>query len=192
MERNILNNSHAKAHLTSGIAYISRSQMVLYIQGMVSIVTLPFPADAISDLDVTSQAKLNAFITSVISQQKLPLASLTLLLANDLLFAKQMMNNELTAQKLEEQAFVDMVPYEEVGVQKVPFNNGIYITVANKDFYEGVIKSFEINNFSVHAVLAAYIFSKEVNFAYPLTPQGMTLLMQKSGNFKQYNFCKKR
>lgn len=180
-----------KTNRVSGIAFISRTQIVLYIQGMATQFAIPFPPDVIRDLDIIDQTKLASLLQATIAQQKIPPASITLLLANDLLFAKQMMNNDISAQNLEEQAFVDMVPYEDVGVRRIPFNNGIYITVANKDLYEGIIKAFEANNFITPLVLAAYIFSTDVNFASALTPSSLTLLMQKAPSYKQFNFLQK-
>lgn len=190
MERDQLKSTQSKLHREQGIAYISRSQMVIFIQGMQNIITIPFSPEVVRDLDLIDQQKLTALIQNTITQQKLPLATLTLLLANDLLFAKQLMSNDPKEQLAEEQSFVDMVPYEEVVVQKIPFNNAVYITVANKELIDGITKALEANNFTSPLVLAAYIFSKEINFASQLQPQALTLLMQKFNNFRQFNFLK--
>lgn len=190
MERDLLTNKQLKIHRALGVVYITRAQMVLFIQGMQNVLTVPFPQEIIRDLDIINQAKFASFLAELITTQKLQPASLTILLANDLLFAKQMLSNDPNAQNLEEQTFVDMVPFEEFGVQKIPFNNAVYITVANKDLYEGMIKAFELNNFIVSMVLAAYMFSKEVNFAVALTPQALAVIIPKFNNLKQFNFLK--
>jgi hypothetical protein len=192
MEGNILKSmQQQKIHQQLGIAYMSRTQIILYVQGMPNVITIPFPPDTIRDLDIIDQQKLTTLIQTAIAQQKIPPSSLTLLLANDLLFAKQMMNSDIKAQALEEQAFVDIVPYEEVAVQRIPFNKGVYITVANKDFINGIIEAFKLNHYVVPLVLAAYMFSKEVNFANPLTPQTLMVVMQKAAPLKQFNFIQK-
>lgn len=181
----------SQQHKQSGIAYITRTQMTLFIQGMSNLVQISFPQEVVRDLDIIDEQKLTTLLQTTIAQNKLPPTSITLLLANDLLFAKQMLNKDPSAQQLEEQNFTDMVPYEDVSVQHILFNNLVYITVANVEFYKGIIRSLEANNFAVPVVLAAYIFSKEVNFATPLTPQACTPLMQRVGSVKQYNFLHK-
>lgn len=166
-----------------GVIYLEKSSLDYYAEGMQAIPKLAFPADVIRDIEVIDVVKLDQAVKAFITTNKLLPASLTIVLANTIVFTKDILKPPVakpadkTAPKLspEEQAkkveedeknsvaaqterFLETVPFSEVSSVSLPIQNGVKVIAGNKELYTYIKRAFEKYGFSVDAVTSLWVF----------------------------------
>lgn len=175
----------------NGVLFISRQQFFLYIDGMPSIITFPFTVDVVSDLDVINEELLEEKIADIIQQQQLPPADLAVVLSNQTLFSKQVTATDVSQKKVDEEKFVNTIPFETPAVRNITLGSNIYIVVANGQLFGPLNTAFIKNGFECSLVLPEFLFGKELNLTQGLSVASAQIIMKKAQEFKAYSFIRK-
>lgn len=175
----------------SGVMLITRTQLFIYIEGVEKIVTYPFPADVVRDLDVINKDSFAIQIGQLITQNQLPPANFYAILGNNTIFARQILSPDPTQRKTEEEKFLNLVPFDEPSVQHVVMGQNTYAVAANKSVYGSLSEALTPHGFEISLILPEFLFAKEANLSHGLTAENAIKLLRSMPSFKQFNFLKK-
>lgn len=196
--------------MIKGVIYLDKTSLDYYAEKMQAIPKLVFPPAVIQDIEVIDIPKLDQMIKAFIDTNKLLPASLTIVLANSILFSKDIPKPDLkqiakekAAQKpggspvapapapvpvasVEDQTlqFLEAVPFNEVSSITLPIPNGVKLVAANKDLYTDIKRAFEKYKFTVDAVTPLPTFGTSVA---PVDATIARRLLQKVDLARQHN-----
>lgn len=172
----------------SGIVYIDRNRIDFYQDSMPSILSIEFPSNVIRDLEVINQAELNKSIKSFIEGNKLFPANVIVVLANTVIFEKQISPEKHDEQQALVQAFLDQVPFEEVSFKLIPYDKGIRIMAINSQFISDFKTAFESSGFLVEGVVAHSEVNTNAGDRHNLDLQEGVLFLKNFDSLKQLSF----
>ena len=172
----------------SGLIVLTKTQLAYYAEGMPKMISYVFPPEVARDMDIVNQNLLTTQLKDFITKNKLQPASISILLANDILFARESKATAPEDKKNEIDTFVDLVPFEYPSTKSITFDSKTYITVANKEYYESVMNVFTGSGFTIHYVLPLYVFAKEIDLKKGVTSTSALQLVKRIDVYKQYNF----
>lgn len=175
----------------SGVIFITRLQLSLYIDGLGNIATLPFTPDVVRDLDVINDELLAEKVASFSAQQQLPPASFIVILSNQTLFSKQVTATDVSQKKVDEEKFINTIPFEDPAVRNITMGSNTYTVVANKQLFVPIGDAFGHIGSEFSSVLPEFLFGKELNLAQGLTVQSAQIIMKRAQEFKAFSFVQK-
>ncbi len=171
----------------SALLYLGRFQAVYYIPERNQVFTLVFPNDVVRDLEVVKKESLHILIKDFVSKNQLDPRSISILLADEIVFSKNFSSLDQKVKDDEIESFIDSIPFEEQSVVKIPNETGTLVAVVNKDYFLSFKKSFEIIGFKGEYVLPAFLFSKISNVKNGQTPEAFEAVIKHINEFRQYN-----
>lgn len=174
----------ATGHKHIGVMLITRTQMFLYIESVAIIVTYPFSTDVARDLDIVNKQLLTEQVKALITKNNLPPANFLVIAGNPTIFARQIINTNPAQKKVEEENFLNFVPFEDLATQHITMGQNNYLVAANKHFYDSLIESLKPLGFSIDLVLPEFLFAKEVNLSHGLTAESANMLIKKMPAFR--------
>jgi hypothetical protein len=175
----------------NGILFIARQQFFLYVDGMQSVVTFPFTPDIVSDLDVINEELLEQRIAALTQQHQIPSANFIVILANTTLFSKQVTATDISQKKVDEEKFLNTIPFEAQAVRNIIMGPNTYTVVANQQLFGPISYAFKAVGSEFTLVLPEFLFGKELNLAQGLTVVAAQDIMKKAQEFKSYSFIRK-
>jgi hypothetical protein len=172
----------------SGIIVLTKTQLAYFAEGMPKMISYTLPQEVARDMDIVNKDLLATQLKNFITQHKLQPANLSILLANDILFARESKATTPEQKKSERDAFVDLVPFEYPSVKVITFSNKTFITVANKDYYDPILNNFTDAGFTTKYVLPLYVFAKDIDLKRGVTSNSALQLIKRIDTYKEYNF----
>lgn len=192
---------------------LHRTQLSMFRSSVGQVVSLPFEASLVQDLEVIDAAAFAKLLTTFIQQQKLQKASIVLLLDSSIYFSqkaasidpdlelksklesidrekeaskegvKSTVNSELENQK---KLFAQSVPFANVFSTIVSVGREKFFLAMNRDFYEPVIKAFSEKELVVTSILPVTVISGILGTA-GFTPEAATTLLNSVEKYKTHN-----
>ena len=175
----------------SGILFISRSQLSVYVEGMTSVAVLPFPPEVVRDLDVINEEVLYKQIAALVTQHQIPTANFSAVLANQTLFSRQVTATDPAQKKVDEEKYLSTIPFDSPAVSHVTMGQNVYVVVANKGLFEPIDRAFEKVGSDLILALPEFLFPKDLNLPQGLSMQSAEILLKKVHDFKEFNFIHK-
>lgn len=175
----------------NGVLFVSRQQLYIYIDGLARIVVFSFTPDVVRDLDVINEELLSEKISAFASQQQFPQTSFIVILSNQTLFSQQVTATDVSQKKVDEEKFVNTIPFEIPAVRNITIGSNTYTVVANEQLFAPFNTIFTREGSEFSLVLPEFLFGKELNLAQGLTTQAALLIMKKAQEFKAYSFLRK-
>jgi len=193
--------------MTKGIIYLDKGSLDLYAEKMTVIPRLTFPAGLVADLEILDVTKLDQAVKAFIDANKLLPASLSIVISPNLTFTKDILDPKApkvadpkkpvatpVSDKTEEQdvptldelkqAYLETVPFDEVGSITLPIQNGIKVIAANKTMFSLIKRSFEKYGFTIEGVTSLLVFG---NTVLPVDQTISRKLLTKVDMVKQHN-----
>lgn len=180
-------NNTKKVKKEPALLYLGRFQADYFAEGATQSIRFPFHPEVVRDLEVVNPQALSEQIKAWVTQFNIAPATLTILLADDLLFSKTITLADPKSREDAIHTFIDAVPFEETSYVQVPFQGSVTVSVANKGYFDAFKEAFEILGFSVELILPAFFLNKEVNLAKSLDVASLTLALKKAGTYRQYS-----
>ena len=144
------------------LLYLARGDFILYLPKEAVQTRCDFPKGSIVALEITDSGKLEGHISNFLKAAKLKPHRLTIVLSEDIYFAKQIKVQD--SQKIEKQIenFLDKVPFDSRQLAKKTFSqDGQLTTIAtNKNLYEVVKNVFEGQKWTTEVVVPDLIFTQ--------------------------------
>src|SRR3989338_4877409 len=148
------------------LLYLTRGDFILYLPKEAVQTRCDFPKGSIVALEITDSGKLEGHISNFLKAAKLKPHRLTIVLSEDIYFAKQIKAQD--SQKIEKliENFLDKVPFDSSQLAKKTFSqDGQLTTIAtNKNLFEVVKKVFETQKWREDTIVPDLIFPK-IKFA---------------------------
>jgi hypothetical protein len=126
------------------VLYIEREHFQLSIETRADVVQYVYPPEFISNLDIIHPEHFKQNLTEFIKKNNLIFTNVLIVLSNTVVFEKDFKPEEQN--KIQE--YLDNVPFETIGLLKIPAPTGIKVIVANATFYTllaEVFSQFGIN-----------------------------------------------
>lgn len=139
---------------TDCIVNVSRQGLAMCGPGIDGVLTMPFTAEILNDLDVTNLAELSAQVKNFVESNKIGLRDLILILGSDTYFEKDLTGkgDEEVAQEIRN--YVDQVPLVNPSSRMFKVEEDKFkVVVINRRFYESLRTAFEAVGFGVIAVV---------------------------------------
>lgn len=134
------------------ILYLDRNYFDYYDQHIPNTIRYLFNASIIQDLEVVDTNQLNTEIKTFVETNKLLSASLLIILSQNVLFEKDLIDIPPEKMLQEEQNFLNTIPFENLNYQKYKMEKGEKLIATNKDLYDRIKSAFELIGFSVETV----------------------------------------
>ena len=117
------------------------------------ILSLPFPAGLLSDMEVTDQKKLTKMVEDFVQGNNLPKSEVILIIDSDICFEKtipEVAEEQILSQV---QDFLDKVPLRNPSYKLFNFKNEYHVVVINRRLYESLRLAFLDLGFEVNVVV---------------------------------------
>jgi|GEM_PF-4159288 len=173
----------------NAVLYFTKTFFDFYAVGMSNTLRYTFPADVIQHLDIVTPENLTQQIQSFIQTNKLPSASILMLLADELLFCKEL---SLTpgvnpAHEEEIHTFLDAVPFEHVIDKLYKLEKKEILVATNLDYFTKFQEAFESNNSRIEEVVPTFLLGKTVNLQNGMPQDVAHSILDKLGNIRAWS-----
>lgn len=142
------------------IAYLEKTTLGIYSpdEGLDDSVT--FPKDAVIEKEVIQEDKLKEAVLGLLVKSDFKKPSVVLLIAEDLLFQKTLIQEGKTAPKEEIEKYFDTIRFDQKKLAKnvYRFENQYQLVATNREFYQTVMSVLESEGWQVEAVLPITLF----------------------------------
>ncbi len=171
--------------MSKGIIYLQKEQFDLYLNDQQKIFTCQFTKDLVNYMEVINKEAFENLITSFITTNKLQPANLIIVLANSIVFTKEITNPQPTpndaksapdklkliaeekATKDREglliQQFIDNIPFAEVSHKIISLPTGKKVIAANTDLYDRIKNVFAKSGFIIEAVAPIAVLDASIS-----------------------------
>lgn len=165
--------------------YIDSNKILFYQGATGSMISLEFPPDVISFLDLVHKEKFEQLIEDFIKQNNIVGGNVILVYSSTAAFEKDFQEDDPTKEDTEIQKFIDLVPFEDVLSKIYKLNKKTKVVAINNRVYESIRIVLEKSNFLVYAVVPASVLSETI----PELSQTMDLgtILRKIDSLKQYS-----
>lgn len=148
------------------VLYIVPNGFYYFQDQFTAVLSVAFPTDIFSDLEIRDQEKFSSLIEIFISSYKLSAASYILILSPWMVFEKDIVADAQQAAGLVDsvlveniQRFLSLVPFENVASRVFPTPQGIRVVAINEDIVKNVVDPFSRIGSDVVAVVPYFALS---------------------------------
>lgn len=171
----------------TAVVYLDTNKAFFYIGTTGAVITLDFPPDVISDLDLVDGEKLEHLIDTFVKANNIGGEKFEthIVFSPSSTFDKDFTEESFKKDDTQLQKFIDIVPFEEVLSKIYKLGKKTKVVGINKSLYEIVKQALGKNNFSVSLVLP-YSVLQEI---YPELANSVNLafIAGKIDSLKQYS-----
>lgn len=145
-----------------GIFLVSRQGGLLFLAGKDNPITITFPKNTVSHLEIIDRNSLEQVITTSITKEEIKHTTVYIVLDKDITFHKELKNIPFSLQSAEVERFIEMVPFHHILTKTYNFSNKTILVAANKDFCEGIVNAFVENQSLVGGIMPLVIFEEKL------------------------------
>jgi len=168
----------------NALFYTNGSKGIFLNKFLKSPLEISFPKDVISHMEVVDPGKLDKLITEVLESKKIPPSKIFIILGEDTTFEKDLTDIPKPERYQQIQKFADLVPFEKTQNKIFKVQKKEKVIVANRDFSQKLVDTFNKNGFFVEAVLAKSLFPENFSKKGEIDS---TLVLKKIDSLKNYN-----
>ncbi|MEK7517629.1 MAG: hypothetical protein AAB583_03700 [Patescibacteria group bacterium] len=181
------------------VLLLDRSGFSLFQGTLVNILKFPFTPDTVANLEVVNKDQLFTLISSFIDKNRIYPSIIIVVLADAVVYEKDFSkvassSNQKTLdfadkeqQQIEIQNFLQKVPFEEILAKVIKTEAMTRLVAANKDLIFSTTDPFAKKGFLVEAIVPAFLYGQNANFANGLTPDIARLVLKKQELLKVAN-----
>ena len=172
----------------SGIIYIDRGSFSLYEKTLPKILAFPFQPNTIANLDILDKELLGNQIKQFISLNKVKQTTLIMILSTGVLFEKILPEID-EQQKLDEvKKFLENIPFENVSTITYKLEKGYRIIAMNRDFYDVIKRAFELEGFTIGAVVPVFSLGKDIDISHGINEETGKRILKKFDSVRPENY----
>lgn len=169
----------------SGILYTEKNKAVLYVTGAQNPMVMQFPRDIVKHLEIVDETKFQQLIVHFLVRHELKPMNLLIVLGSDITFEKELDNTPLSLLHVEEEKFLDIVPFHQIITKTFRINGKAYIIASNRSFTDKLIDTLHEESFSVLGVVPFSMM--HIKLPELKTHADLPQLLKKIDTFKHYN-----
>ena len=171
----------------SGVFYLGRYQGIYYVPERNQVFQFVFPTDIVSDLEVVRPDLLASSLKDFLLKNQIEPRSFSLLLADEVVFAKTVTQPDIKIREEEITAFIDTVPFEEPSVVRIATETHILVAVVNREYIMAFKSAFASSGHILEIAIPAFLLSKFVDFKKSQDASSFSIALKHSDEFKSYN-----
>jgi len=122
-----------------------------------AVLSFPYPAGVLSDMEVVNHDLLVSHLTAFISQHHLTPSHVVFVLSPNIYFEKDVSKLSDTEKQKQVEEFLDMIPFGSVSSKHFQLGGESKVVAINRDFYDSFKKTFEAMSFPVIAVVPSFV-----------------------------------
>lgn len=186
------------------VASLYRDRLAVCSPSSAQPLELKFSDASVKDLEIVNQSELENQVKVFTAAHQLHPGELIIVLSDKVTFEKDLSKVPGSERTAQSQAFLDSVPLGSTSHKIFRYQNSDRLVVINRNFYDGLKRSFEILSFSVTAVIPGFMLG-EIGAQDSTSPETCRILSKKvdfiransfltdEGNFhqKETKFLKK-
>ena len=141
-----------------GIILLKKGGFDYYDEIRDAVVTFPYPANSVSDLEILDKEGLEMGIGQFIDQNKLTPVTIFIIFSESTIFEK-IIETATTKdpQEMVIQSFLDNVPFEHVAYKTYNTSNGYRICAVNEDLFKDIDEVMEKKGFVVTFAISDFL-----------------------------------
>lgn len=144
------------------IFYIEKDKGLFYVNDHEEPFVVQFPKDIVNNLEIVDSTKLQQLLVHFIADKEIKPTSILIVLGPDIIFEKQFENMALSLQHIEEEKFLDLVPFHRILTKTFRMQNKAHIVATNRDLVEQVASVFQEESFLVVGVVVLSSLQKKL------------------------------
>ncbi|HUD44120.1 MAG TPA: hypothetical protein VMR41_01115 [Patescibacteria group bacterium] len=175
--------------MANAVLYLTKSFFDFYAEGMANSLRLTFLPNVVDHLDVISSDNFLTQIEGFIKDNHLPAANVVIIVADDLLFCKEIppnttINNGETAETKE---FLDLVPFDSVLSKLYKLEKKQILVAMNADFFKKFQHGFKENGSRIESVIPQFLLGNSVNLSNGMPIEAARAIIDKLGNIRPWS-----
>ncbi len=144
---------------SKGVLYLEKNRLQIYVEGKPNVLVFDLSPTVSHDIEIFNRGELEKGLLAVAKNNTLPATEYTLILAQNILFEK-----DISPPSAEEiQKFLDAVPFEYISSRQFPNENGVRVVAANRDFYSVFNEFFEQYGSSILTIVPYFAVNPQMN-----------------------------
>ncbi len=143
------------------LLYLDRTYFLYYDAKSQRILRVNIPPTSIRELDVINEDEIDALLKLFIESNALSPASVTIVLAEPVLFYKPFSHSQPVSEEAVKD-FIDAVPFDDVGYRAFTVSDGHMIVATNKEFYQVFKEILEEKGFDVKTVFPSLLLDQYI------------------------------
>lgn len=163
--------SLSKKNKAYTVCYFQRSRLSVYIPARKEVATLDFPPTILMDITVIDQEQFQKAITKLLAQYKVDEGPVLIVLATDVCFIKEIVDEPNTEKKPVEEKVRELrssMPYSNVFARVISHGKNQVAVALNREFYEPLLAVFRAEGFDVTTLVPEFVLPQ------PLMETGLT------------------
>lgn len=169
----------------SAIIYIDRLKCVFYSNINRLALNLSFSSETVRDMEIVSKEKLHTLIKSFIETQKIPQSEVIFVLAQSLVFEKELQEVAPDQEEFEVQNFLDITPFQNIYWKRVKLYKKTKLYVTNKDFCDTFRNILRQLGFIVEGIVPVALLQEAI--PQLRTNLDLHIMLEKFDAIKQYS-----
>lgn len=142
------------------VAVLYRDRVALCSPASAQPLELKFSDASIKDLEIVNQTELENQVKVFTAAHQLHPGELIIVLSDKVTFEKDLSKVPGSERTAQSQAFLDSVPLSSTSHKIFRYQNMDKLVVINRNFYDGLKRSFEILGFAVTAVIPGFMLGE--------------------------------
>ncbi|OGK20153.1 hypothetical protein A3C23_01470 [Candidatus Roizmanbacteria bacterium RIFCSPHIGHO2_02_FULL_37_13b] len=175
-------------NIARGIIFVKRQDIDFYIENSTEVINLVLPAEINRDLEIIDFKKLAEVIKTFVETNKISTFNAIMIVDNDLIFEKDLIN--LTEEKKEEEIkkFLDLVPFDSVESRITPIDKGIKVLAINNNYFLLLSRILEKNGINTNSILTKNELSQLFTNENQLNLTATSQFFKQFDNYNQLSF----
>lgn len=171
----------------NAVLYLDRNRIDFFSLQTPNILTLVFPPDVVSNVDVINFKECRNLIKSFIETNKILPSNITIIASKNILFEKDFPKTDENVTE-QVQKFTDNIPFENLYSKVYQLEKSVRISALNKDYFDLVKKTFEENGSIIISAEPIWAMGNEQITQNGLDSNTAHELLMHTESIKGYNF----
>lgn len=169
------------------VATLYRDRMALCSPTTSNPLELRFSDASIKDLEIVNPAELENQVQAFVAAHQIHPGELIFVFTNKVVFEKDLTKISGSERSDQIQAFLDSVPLSSVSHKIFRVQNVEKLIVINRNFYDGLKRSFEVLGFTVSAVIPSFMLG-DIGAQDSTTAESCRLISKKIDFIRAHSF----
>lgn len=150
-----------------GIVFITKDHLELFSPYTTAVIEFVYPQRAVKDFDLISKNEFSLALNAFLQSLNLPVSSYIFLLSENIVYDHVFDTSDGKA--LDEDTFVDIVPFEKVISARIPSENSLRILSTNGEMIELLKTMFDAQQYSVQLIISETLLGVQLTHLDPST-----------------------
>src|SRR3972149_4305547 len=173
---------------SQGVIFLRRDGFDFYEDRDGRILNFPFSQGVVFSLEIINLKELKNQIKTFVETNKLSRADLMIILLADVLFEKNIQDQDPKTQAQEVQKFLVIIPFESISTKILPIQQGVRAIAVNKNLLDALKISFEEFGFSIEGMVPYEFLGELSSGINSVTTETSKTIIKQFDSLKEASF----